>query len=312
MSITVESALSFWGLDGAEWSLVAARENRVFKVSTNDSQNYALRLHREAFRRDAELTSELEWMKALAEGGLNVPVPMAALDGAFLQRVDDVQIDVLSWLPGAPLGETGQPLTLKDRQGTFRRVGVEMARLHKVSDAWNPPARFDRWSWDRPGLLGELPVWGRFWENPTLTKYDKSVFENARSCATRHLAEIEDTLDYGLIHADLVRENVMLDADRVYLIDFDDGGWGFRLFDAATFLFKNRSEPDFEDLRAAFLEGYQSQRPLNTEALSLFMLLRAFTYVGWIINRMNEPGAIERNNRFVETARNFVAHEFAA
>jgi Ser/Thr protein kinase RdoA (MazF antagonist) len=225
--------------------------------------------------------------------------------------VDDVQIDVLSWLSGVPLGETGQPLKLPNRQGVFRDIGYEMARLHQISDAWTPPKGFDRWSWDRAGLLGGQPVWGRFWDNPTLSQDDKVLFETARDRAVRQLSELEDTLDYGLIHADLVRENIMIDGNRIYLIDFDDGGWGFRLFDVATFLFKNRSEPDFDDLKAAFIDGYRGQRALNTDALDLFMLLRAFTYVGWIIDRMDETGSVQRNYRFVETARKLVQQQLA-
>ena len=312
MNATVDGALRLWGFEGAESSLVAVRENRVFKISTSDGERYALRLHRQAFRSNAELNSELDWMSALAHGGLNVPAPIASLGGAYLRCVDDVQVDVLSWVPGAQLGETGQPLKLTDRSGVFSQIGLEMARLHRISDAWVPVNEFDRWSWDRDGLLGEQPIWGRFWENPTLSAKDKALFIAARDHAVQQLSEREKDLDYGLIHADLVRENVMLDADRVYLIDFDDGGWGFRLFDVATFLFKNRSEPDFEDLKAAFLEGYVSQRPLNTDALALFMLLRAFTYVGWIIDRMDEAGATQRNKRFVETARTFAKQELAA
>lgn len=312
MTATVNSALRLWGFEGADWSLVAARENRVFKVCTIDGERYALRLHRQAFRSDAELNSELDWMSALAHGDLHVPAPIAALDGAYLHCVDDVQVDVLSWVPGTPLGETGQPLTMTDRHGVFRQIGIEMARLHRISDAWKPAKEFDRWSWDRDGLLGEQPLWGRFWENPTLSAEDKALFSAARDHAIRQLSDLEKDLDYGLIHADLVRENVMLDADRVYLIDFDDGGWGFRLFDIATFLFKNRSEPDFEGLKAAFLEGYSSQRALNTDALALFILLRAFTYVGWVIDRMDEAGATQRNKLFVETARTLATQKLAA
>lgn len=308
----VPTALRLWGFDDAQWSLVAIRENHVFKVSTDDGRDFALRIHRRAFRSDAELTSELAWMGALSAGGLHVPAPIAALDGGFLHRVEGAQIDVLSWLPGGPLGATGKPLALANRQTVVHQVGVEMARLHALSDAWTPPAGFDRWSWDRHGLLGEQPVWGRFWDNPALTPEDKALFETARDHATRQLSEMEDTLDYGLIHADLVRENLILDGDRVQMIDFDDGGWGFRIFDLATFLFKNRAEPDFDDLAAACISGYQSQRAINTDALSLFMMLRALTYVGWIMDRMGEAGSEARNTRFIATARSLVKQHLRA
>ena len=54
------------------------------------------------------------------------------------------------------------------------------------------------------------------------------------------------------------------------MIDFDDGGFGFRLFDIATALIKHRVEPDFTDLRAALIEGYHSQRTLDVGALEFF------------------------------------------
>jgi Ser/Thr protein kinase RdoA (MazF antagonist) len=117
------------------------------------------------------------------------------------------------------------------------------------------------------------------------------------------LQELEPVLDYGLIHADLVRENVMLNEDKLQLIDFDDAGFGFRLFDLATTLLKNLTEPDYPALRSALIEGYRSVRPIDTDALDLFILLRALTYVGWIITRMDEDGSEIRNQRFIVNAR---------
>lgn len=110
-------------------------------------------------------------------------------------------------------------------------------------------------------------------------------------------------MDYGLIHADLVRENVMVYGDKLWLIDFDDAGFGFRLFDIATTLLKNLHEPDFNQLRGALLAGYRSERPICTRQLDLFMALRAVTYVGWVASRLNEDGSGIRNERFIETAR---------
>ena len=95
----------------------------------------------------------------------------------------------------------------------------------------------------------------------------------------------------------------MVDGDKLWLIDFDDAGFGFRLFDIATTLLKNLCEPDYDALQAALLEGYRSERALDTEHLDLFMALRAVTYVGWISSRMGEDGSEARNMRFKDTAR---------
>lgn len=302
MKATVAQALTLWGLAGAEVRLIATRENHVYRVD-HGGQLFALRLHRVGYRSDAELWSELQWMASVAKGGLHVPAPVASTSGEILHVVGGVQVDVLTWLIGAPLGCTGEDLVTPDRKGLFRGLGREMARLHEVSDRWVPPEGFTRCAWDRAGLLGEAPLWGRFWENPTLSDEDQALFREVRRRADEELTRIGEGLDYGLIHADLVRENVMVDGDRLQLIDFDDSGFGYRLFDLATTLLKNRNEADYPDLRAALIEGYRSVRALDLAALDLFMLLRATTYVGWIIPRMGEPGAAARNRRFIATAR---------
>lgn len=305
MSRVVEKALTLWGMEGAEWRLIAERENRVFRVD-HAGRAYALRLHRPGYCSEAELRSELHWMAAADAGGLGVPAPVAAADGAVLHMIDGVAVDVLEWLNGAPVGKTGVPLDSDDRLGLFRAIGREMARLHEISDAWTLPEGFTRRRWDRDGLLGEAPVWDRFWDNPTLGAEDRALFLRFRETASVDLAALEGSLDYGLIHADLVRENVMLDEGRVQLIDFDDSGFGFRLFDIATTLLRNRPEPDYEALKAALLDGYLSVRSLDLAALDLFVALRATTYVGWIISRMQESGSEARNARFIATARELV------
>ena len=308
MNSVIEGALAQWGLVGARVTLVAQRENQVFRVIDGSEQSYALRLHRHGYRTDPELTAELQWMAALANGGLSVPAPVSALDGHALHRVEETQVSVLGWLDAKPLGEIGKPLDLPDRAGVFFTLGSEMAKLHDISDRWTPPGSFRRWSWDRDGLLGDQPLWDRFWENPTLSEADRSMLTAFRRDATATLAGMESTLDYGLIHADLVPENVMRSANgALYLIDFDDGGYGFRLFDIATAIIKHRAEPDFEDLRAALIDGYLSKRKLDMAALDLFMALRAVTYVGWIIQRMGEDRAALRNERFLAQAREMIS-----
>ncbi|KIC35144.1 aminoglycoside phosphotransferase [Leisingera sp. ANG-M7] len=289
-------------MEGAETSLIATRENQVYRVD-HAGRAYALRLHRPGYRTDAELWSELQWMNATAAGGLHVPAPVAAASGEFLHRADGFQADMLTWLSGAPIGRTGGGLNSEDRTSLFYGIGREMARLHTVSDRWIPPRGFSRWSWDRAGLLGVNPLWGRFWENPSLTKEDRALFIALRGEADAELQQLETALDYGLIHADLVRENIMKDGGKLQLIDFDDSGFGFRLFDLATTLLRNIRETDYPALRDALIAGYLSVRAIDLTSLDLFLVLRSATYVGWIISRMDEPGSKARNQRFIGTTR---------
>ena len=203
MTATVDAALSLWDLAGAPYALAANRENAVYRVDASDAR-YALRLHRVGYRSDGELHSELCWMAAAARGGLRVPAPVAARSGAMLQRVDGVQVDLLTWLPGQTMDSALANALPDQRRALFARLGRDMARLHAVSDAWTPPAGFTRAAWDLEGLLGDAPLWGRFWENPALDPDSRALLCAFRKRAQADLAALHATLDYGLIHADLV------------------------------------------------------------------------------------------------------------
>ncbi|MCY1376954.1 hypothetical protein D9M69_644860 [compost metagenome] len=87
------------------------------------------------------------------------------------------------------------------------------------------------------------------------------------------------------------------------MLDFDDGGWGFRAFDLATTLLKFMDSPNHLALREALLQGYLGVRAMDVGALDLFLALRAVTYVGWVVPRLGEEGARERSHRYVATAR---------
>jgi len=307
MTDPVKGALALWGLEEAACEFVAGRENRVYRVSTPQG-DFALRFKRPGYRDDAELLSELQWLDAMDRTGLSVPRPRAALSGKVLECVDGHRVDMVGWLPGRPLGRSRDPLAILDAATVFQQLGAEIARLHVACDAWHMPESFTRCAWDTDGLLGDAPLWGRFWENPTLDAETRYLFEAFRREARRQLDSEANGLDYGLVHADLVRENVLLDGPVIRMIDFDDGGFGFRHFDIATALLKNKAEPNYEDLKAALLEGYRSLRPLDDRMLDLFMALRAVTYVGWIVPRMGEAGSPARNKRFIDDARRLCAY----
>jgi len=305
MTPLVQRAMQVWGLEGAAAHLVARRENAVYRIE-HAGRSYAMRLHRAHYRTDAELRSELVWMEALRKGGVSVPTPVPARSGALLQTVDGVQVDVLDWLQGETLDTALERASPVARLRLFEQIGRQMAHLHEVCDLWQPPSGFTRARWDSDGLLGAAPLWDRFWENPALTHPQRAMFTQFRTDAGRALAALGPDADTGLIHADLVAGNVMLDGAHMHLIDFDDGGTGYRLFDVATALFKHMDAADYSDLKRALLAGYAARRALNTEALDLFMALRGVTYVGWNITRAGEDASGARGARFIAQAERAV------
>lgn len=295
-----QKALAFWQLESAQIDLVAQRENVVFCVTDGSGTRYALRLHRPGYQTPEAMQSELAWMQSIGERGIAVPTPIPARDGRLMVELEGYHIDMLSWLTGRPLGATGTSLDVPDRAGVFREIGTLMAQLHNQADDWSLPQGFTRMAWDTDGLVGENPLWGQFWNNPALSQDQKSLLINARDKARQVLRNME--LDYGLIHADMVRENILVTNEGLQVIDFDDCGFGYRPFDLATTLIKNFDEPDRDALQQALVEGYLSLRPVDEKLLPLFLMLRAFTYVGWIVPRIEEPGSQMRQKRFIKRA----------
>jgi Ser/Thr protein kinase RdoA (MazF antagonist) len=311
LTARAQQALAAWGLAAQTPELLKYRENAVFRIRLANGAPAALRLHRPGYHGQPALVSELAWMAALGEAGLRVPAPVATADGRHIIGLDESHdfgsqhADIVSWMRGAPLGRSGVPLshTPDALVGIFRALGDAMARMHVISDAWASSASFVRPAWNVDGLLGETPLWGRFWDCPGLSPEEARRLSELRDSLRKRVEESGALgLDYGLIHADLVRENVLIDGDKIEMIDFDDGGHGWRMFDIATALFKNRDEPAYPLMAAALIEGYRTVRSLpdnHLETLPLFMLLRSVTYIGWAGHRLDMPDTAERLKRYV-------------
>ncbi len=295
MSQTVVSnALKHWGIHSDSIKLVAQRENLVYRISESSTGNtYALRLHRPGLRSEAELRSESQWLNALSTSGLDIALPVATTNGAWCIKTGDYWVDMQVWLQGDTIDHHAQA-------SHYSTLGSAMARLHDASDNWALPHDFERPEWDRDGLVGESPLWGRFWDNPKLNAEQRLLLIQFRQAALLHLNEQHCALDYGLIHADLVSENVLINKHSLHLIDFDDSGFGYRLFDLATTVLRLQRLPGQEHLVDALIAGYVNERGLDLGTLDLFLALRACTYIGWIVPRAHEPEAAARCARFIK------------
>jgi len=305
-------ALNSWGLEAQELTLLKYRENAVFRVIAGDGRRYAIRVHRAGYHSDAELRSELQWMRALSTDGFDVPELVPTRAGDLFQVVshpgvpEPRQVDLFQWIDGLQLGSVESGLQADDATlaQTFRTIGVLAARLHNHSERWRPPPGFTRQSWDREGLVGERPLWGRFWELAALSDSERALMIRARDRVRLELGGLERSpRNYGLIHADFAPENLMVDGSRVRLIDFDDAGYGWHLFEIATTLYFHIGQPYFEHVERATLEGYRTERELTAadEALlPLFYTARGSTYLGWVHTRSETETARELTPMLIE------------
>lgn len=305
--------LHHWNLAGASLYLLKHRENAVFRVDANDDR-YALRVHRPGYHSNDALRSELQWMDALADAGIDVPriVPTATGQPFALSETPDmavpVQIDLFEWIEGRQLGsvETGLSGDRRNIYGTYHTLGELAAALHDHSENWIPPPWFVRHAWDEDGLAGERPLWGRFLDLACLSPEERKLLSAARDRAYQDFGTLSKSpATYGLIHADFSPENVLVDGERLRLIDFDDAGFGWHSFELVTPLFFLMEEPYFEEARDAVISGYRRKRRLDEEQLAcfpLFLLARAFTYLGWVHTRPETETARKLTPMLVQTS----------
>jgi len=301
-------ALAIWG-GGPEPSLISHRENAVYDVRIGGVHRAALRLHRPGYRTDAQIRSELHWATALAQAGIPVPQAVPASDGEVLRWLPDGHaVSVLTWVEGTPIGSRDDFL-IGNTDEMYRELGALLADLHAISDGLDLPPEFERPKWDRESFTGPNPAWGRYWQHPDLASHESGELLAARDKADQVLREVD--LDSGLIHADVLRENVFRTSQGLTLIDFDDSGIGYRLYDLTTAVCQEADAPDLDRASAALLSGYRSKRTLpKTDAalLPMFLMLRAFMSLGWVMPRLapGDPRHAVNKQRALDAARAFL------
>jgi len=288
------AALPAFGFDATSpLTLLKHRENAVFRVDEPvRGERFVLRVHRQDYQSAEAIRSELHWMRALAADGVITPLPVAATDGELVVTKSSAGVpearhcDVLTFVEGESLesllagaGASLEPVTL---------LGELCGRLHRHSRSWELPAGFVRRQWDEEGLLSERSPWGYYGDLAVLDADQRELIGRARKRTLERLAVYGKSADrYGLIHADFMPDNVLVKDGRAAVLDFDDSGFGWYLYDPATFL-AFHVVGDFDSVRDAWLEGYRSVVPMDAEALAelpTLIMARFLVGLGWMHTR---------------------------
>jgi Ser/Thr protein kinase RdoA (MazF antagonist) len=290
-------ALNAFPIDPTGLELVSVSENVTFRVhDATDGAAYVLRLHRPGYHSLDELVSERTWIRALADAGIAVPPPLNARDGRDYVGVsiaatgEHRYAGVSRWTEGRVLAEVlRQSESVGEVERYFEQLGVIAAAMHDQASGWRTPADFRRHALDTDGLMGEAPFWGRFWEHPGLSHAERSLLLETRARIRGALDRFgRDARTFSVIHADLHPGNLLVNEDRLTVIDFDDSGFGWHQYDAAVALFHSQTRGEFAAIERAFVRGYRSRRDISADALALipmFLLVRGMAVIGWINQR---------------------------
>ena len=245
-------------------------ENTNYFVST-DQGEYVLTLFERLTHE--QLPFYLYLMKHLAGQGIPVPDPAADSAGDVLHTVCGKPAAVVNRLQGRS--------QLAPEPVHCAAVGEMLARMHLAGEAYGRR---------QPNLRG-LPWWNE--TVPVLLPYlseAQSALIQGELAYQNHIAQSSAyaALPRGPVHADLFRDNVMFEAERLTgFFDFYFAGVDSWLFDLAVCLNDwciTHADGRHEPTRAqAMLAAYQSVRPLSgAERQLLPAMLRAGALRFWV------------------------------
>ncbi|MEV0640909.1 phosphotransferase [Streptomyces sp. NPDC050619] len=328
----VTAALAAFGRDAAlaDARLLSLSENATYLCTFTDTPEapdapapLVLRLHRPGFRTLPQIRSELMWIERLrADGAVLTPAVVPAPSGepavSFPGAGGALQHAALfEFAPGAEPDATDT-----DFADVMELVGRETAALHRHALRWERPDVFTRPDWDLDNLIGAASLWGRWRDNPDVreTRGGTEVLGLAEEKLARELGAYgRSEAVFGLIHGDLRAANLLVAPDAVRLIDFDDCGTGWFLYDLACSLSFVEHDLRVDGWVTAWLRGYESRRPLRDEdvrAVPALVMLRRLMLVAWVHKRGDTDFAASLRPTFaaqsVELARRYLADGYLA
>ncbi len=292
----VEGILPHYGLASAQSVLLQYEDNAVYKITPSTGEHFVLRVSAADGHSPAAQRSEMQWLMALCqETDLLVPEPIPNDDGELITMgvVRDVAEPrpcvLLRWVPG-------EPPTSEIESARVERIGAFAAQLHQHAEHFVPPPAFVRPSWDWQRVFGT----GSVLENVEALS---SLVPQQREVLAQVALQMQQTVrllgkhapQWGLIHADLHRDNILLHHGTVGVIDFDDCGWGYYALDLASVLdsFFRRvvvHPKDYQPVRDTFLSGYDRIRALPVDLdvhLRTAKVMRDMINVNFILSSKN-------------------------
>ncbi|WP_421695744.1 phosphotransferase enzyme family protein [Aestuariivirga sp.] len=277
---------------GSHAALLNLSENATYKVEAPDGRCWALRVHRDGYHSRQAIASELAWEIDLRKTGVvTTPRPIKGKDGETIQDIAHERLArprnvvLFDWESGT------EPGIGEDLSEPFEVLGEITARMHIHARQWKRPPWFTRLTWDFDTSLGDdKPHWGRWRDGVGMDREKVQLFQRTVDLIGRRLkAYGKGPERFGLIHCDLRLANLLIDAKAVKVIDFDDCGFGWYMYDAATPVSFYEHEVQVPELIESWKKGYRKQLAISVEdeaEIPTFIMLRRILLVAWIASHI--------------------------
>lgn len=305
--VSVEALAHYGFSDRVRHELINLSENATYRVDDpGTGRTGILRVHRQDYHSLRAIQSELDWLTALrAETDVrtNIIVPTRTGDRVYVTEVDGTERYAVMFEVMYGKEPDGRVL----HATSFRTLGEITAQLHLHSRSWTPPEGFRRFSWDWDHTLGGSPRWGRWQDGIDITDADVELFGQAAEIIRQRVADFGAGPDrFGLVHADLRLANLLVDGDLVNVIDFDDCGHSWFMYDFGTAVSFIEHDARLPEWQAAWIEGYRSVAPLTQEDIGMlptFVMLRRLLLVAWMGSHSHAKEVQEQGAAFTAGTR---------
>lgn len=286
-SLAAES-LSLWTLpDGATSRLINVSENATYLIQAPGGYKSILRIHRLDYHTRNAIACEIAWLHDLGQhGGVVTPGTIKGVDGEVIQKNDIEGLSGKRYMVMFEFVEGREPDENENLIPSFEELGEIAARTHVHSINWAKPDGFERLIWNTDTVFGCNPTWGDWREAPSMSPRYQQVMQQVEDVVIQRLDAFGESADrYGLIHADMRLANLLVDKGGTRLIDFDDCGFGWFLYDFAAGISFMEDHPQVPALKEAWVKGYRKIRALSSEEeheIDTFIMLRRMALCAWI------------------------------
>lgn len=266
--------------------LINLSENATYLVEDPGTQRRAIvRVHRVDYHQREAIESELAWMSALrADTDVATSTAIPTPEGDLV-----VAVEVEGGTRYAVLFEVAPGIEPDDtvvRATDFETLGSITAQMHQHARSWETPSGFSRFAWDWDHSLGATPRWGRWQDGIGVGDEEAAVLGRAADLIAEKLDAFGRGPDrFGLVHADLRLANLLVHGDHITVIDFDDCGWSWFMYDFGAAVSFLEHDPRLGEWQAAWLRGYRRVAPLDAEdeaMLATFTMMRRLLLVAWM------------------------------
>lgn len=307
LDVLANRSLHLWDIpDDARARLINVSENATYLVEGTGHKSI-LRVHRENYHTHRAIECELAWSDALnRESQVMTPGVYPGRNGDPIQQGQAEGLPHPRYMVLFEFVDGHEPDESHDLEGPFEELGEIAARTHVHSMGWARPQPFERLTWNLDTVFGADPTWGHWRDGPLVTPEIEKILARVEETVKSRLAAFGNGPDrYGLIHADMRLANLLISERGTRLIDFDDCGFGWFLYDFATGISFMEDHPKVPALREAWVTGYRKVRDLSDSEereIDSFVMLRRLALLAWIGSHIEAPEPQEMAPHFARVS----------